>query len=75
VVCNPRALHRSIALGKHTYITHYIIIMPVTKEALESAKKMIDDIILEKNCGPIMVRLAWYVMYADFAYRLPWKGS
>jgi L-ascorbate peroxidase len=34
--------------------------MPVTKESLASAQKMIDEIILEKNCGPILVRLAWH---------------
>ena len=34
--------------------------MPVTKEALEGARKMVDEIILEKNCGPLFVRLAWH---------------
>ncbi|EEC46956.1 ascorbate peroxidase [Phaeodactylum tricornutum CCAP 1055/1] len=34
--------------------------MPVSKEALSSAKEMIDALILEKNCGPIMVRVGWH---------------
>ena len=34
--------------------------MPVTKEALEKARTQIREIILEKNCGPIFVRLAWH---------------
>ena len=34
--------------------------MPVTTEMLSAAKAKIDEIILEKNCGPIFVRLAWH---------------
>lgn len=34
--------------------------MSVTKSALQSAKKAVDALILEKNCGPILVRLAWH---------------
>jgi L-ascorbate peroxidase len=34
--------------------------MSVTKEALIGAQAMIDGIIKEKNCGPILVRLAWH---------------
>lgn len=34
--------------------------LDVTKEDLEGAQKMIDDIIYEKACGPIFVRLAWH---------------
>lgn len=34
--------------------------MPVTKEDLLGAQKMIDQIIYEKCCGPILVRLAWH---------------
>eukprot|EP00934_Nitzschia_sp_Nitz4_P002373 Nitzschia sp. Nitz4//scaffold166_size90379//89403//90388//NITZ4_005075-RA/size90379-augustus-gene-0.8-mRNA-1//1//CDS//3329538250//2368//frame0 len=32
----------------------------VAKEDLLGARKMIDGIIREKNCGPILVRLAWH---------------
>jgi L-ascorbate peroxidase len=32
----------------------------VTKGELAEAQKMIDEILLEKNCGPVMVRLAWH---------------
>jgi len=34
--------------------------MPVTKEDLLGAQEMIDKILYEKACGPIMVRLAWH---------------
>ncbi len=34
--------------------------MAPTTEELLKAQKLIDDIILEKNCGPIFVRLAWH---------------
>jgi L-ascorbate peroxidase len=34
--------------------------MTVTKENLANAQKMIDDILKEKNCGPVFVRLAWH---------------
>lgn len=32
----------------------------VSKDSLLKAKGLIDNIILDKNCGPIMVRLAWH---------------
>lgn len=32
----------------------------VTADDLVGAQKMIDEIILDKNCGPILVRLAWH---------------
>ena len=32
----------------------------VSKDDLVGAQKMIDDIIYEKACGPLMVRLAWH---------------
>lgn len=34
--------------------------LAVTKADLDGAKKMIDGIILEKNCNPFFVRLAWH---------------
>ena len=34
--------------------------MVVTKEDLLGARDKIDQIIDEKNCGPIFVRLAWH---------------
>ena len=34
--------------------------MPVSKESLVGAQKKVDEILLDKNCGPIMVRLAWH---------------
>lgn len=34
--------------------------MPVSKQDLLKAKELIDSIILEKNCGPVFVRLAWH---------------
>jgi L-ascorbate peroxidase len=34
--------------------------MTVTKENLLKAQKKIDEILLEKNCGPVFVRLAWH---------------
>eukprot|EP00521_Asterionellopsis_glacialis_P019236 CAMPEP_0195326312 /NCGR_PEP_ID=MMETSP0708-20121125/9633_1 /TAXON_ID=33640 /ORGANISM="Asterionellopsis glacialis, Strain CCMP134" /LENGTH=312 /DNA_ID=CAMNT_0040393907 /DNA_START=131 /DNA_END=1069 /DNA_ORIENTATION=+ len=34
--------------------------LSVTKDDLEKAKSMIDDILDEKNCGPVFVRLAWH---------------
>ena len=34
--------------------------MTVSKESLLGAQSMIDGIIQEKNCGPILVRLAWH---------------
>ena len=34
--------------------------MTVSKESLLGAQSMIDGIIREKNCGPILVRLAWH---------------
>jgi L-ascorbate peroxidase len=34
--------------------------LDVTKDNLLGAQKMIDDIIYEKACGPILVRLAWH---------------
>ena len=34
--------------------------MAPTNEELLKAQKLIDDIILEKNCGPFFVRLAWH---------------
>ena len=32
----------------------------VTKGELAEAQKMVDEIIYSKNCGPVMVRLAWH---------------
>ena len=34
--------------------------LAVTKDDLAGAQKMIDEIIYEKACGPLMVRLAWH---------------
>ena len=34
--------------------------LSVTKDDLVAAQEKIDDIIMEKNCGPILVRLAWH---------------
>lgn len=34
--------------------------MAPSSEDLDQAKKLISDILLEKNCGPIFVRLAWH---------------
>jgi L-ascorbate peroxidase len=34
--------------------------MSVTKDELAEAQKMIDGIVTEKSCGPVMVRLAWH---------------
>ena len=34
--------------------------MPATKETLAQAQDMIDGIIKDKCCGPILVRLAWH---------------
>lgn len=32
----------------------------VSRADLEGAQEMIDKIVLERNCGPVMVRLAWH---------------
>lgn len=34
--------------------------LSVTKADLQTAQTKIDSIINEKNCGPILVRLAWH---------------
>ena len=34
--------------------------LSVSKDDLMGAQKMVDDIIYEKACGPVMVRLAWH---------------
>jgi L-ascorbate peroxidase len=34
--------------------------LSVSKDDLLGARSMIDSIVLEKNCGPILVRLAWH---------------
>jgi L-ascorbate peroxidase len=34
--------------------------MSVTKGELAEAQKMIDEIVYGKNCGPVLVRLAWH---------------
>ncbi|GAX19407.1 L-ascorbate peroxidase [Fistulifera solaris] len=34
--------------------------LQVTRADLEGAQEMIDKILLERNCGPVMVRLAWH---------------
>ena len=34
--------------------------LSVTKADLQTAQEKIDAIINEKNCGPILVRLAWH---------------
>jgi L-ascorbate peroxidase len=34
--------------------------MKVSKADLDGAQEMIDGLLMEKNCGPIMVRLAWH---------------
>jgi L-ascorbate peroxidase len=34
--------------------------LEASKEALSGAMTMIDGILDEKNCGPVMVRLAWH---------------
>jgi len=48
----PPRVSASARLGSH--------LMAVSTDDLLGAQKMIDAIILEKNCGPILVRLAWH---------------
>jgi hypothetical protein len=33
----------------------------VTFETIQAAQRLVDTILLEKNCHPIMIRLAWHV--------------
>jgi L-ascorbate peroxidase len=52
--------HRLNAHKKAKHIFYLLQKMTVAKENLANAQKMIDGILLEKNCGPVFVRLAWH---------------
>jgi L-ascorbate peroxidase len=45
-------------LSLHRHVS--VSLDAVSKDELMGAQKMIDEIVSEKNCGPILVRLAWH---------------
>lgn len=50
--------------------------MTVTVESLTGAQSVIDTIIQEKCCGPILVRLAWHDSGTfDANLQCPWPGA
>jgi hypothetical protein len=54
-------VHLATNLQKNQWNLHsFALNMVVTKEDLLGARDKIDQIIDEKNCGPIFVRLAWH---------------
>lgn len=60
--------------------THYSTTtsLSVTKDDIVGAQKMVDDILNEKNCGPIFVRLAWHdsgTYDAEIAKKVEWPNA
>ena len=53
-------LHSVVAFAPVLRAPRPSLALFVTKDDLLGAQELVDELILEKNCGPILVRLAWH---------------
>ena len=56
----PTVVPRKFGVSANVKLTKTALGMAVTKDELKGAQDAIDQILDEKNCGPIFVRLAWH---------------